>query len=116
MLIKRTGLVCMLVIAVLGLSACHPRLEPVSGMDKQMSCSQLQEEINKTSKTKSKIASNRGISGRNALGLLFWPSIVINEVTGESAENEATQRLVDLKNIYAAKQCSKEDCAKDLKG
>lgn len=94
-------------VSVLTLTACHQRVESVSGMERQMSCSELRSEINKAESAKKEIASNRGLCGRNALGLLFWPSIVINEVTGESAEKEANARLVELKDIYAAKQCSK---------
>lgn len=97
-------------LGILSVTACHQRVEPVSSFDKELSCSELREEIKRTEGVKSNIASNRGISGRNAIGLLFWPSIVINEVTGESAEKEATTRLAELKNIYAAKQCSKADC------
>lgn len=116
MLTKKIAIGLAALLSVLALSGCHQRAEPVSGMEKQMSCKDLQEEIIKTEKLKKKISSNRGICGRNALGLLFWPSIVINEVTGEGAEQDATDRLVELRNIYAAKQCTKENCADTLKG
>lgn len=115
-LIKKIACSSVLFMSALSLTACHQRVEPVSEMDKQLSCSKLKEEIKSAENAKNKIASNRGISGRNALGLLFWPSIVVNEVTGESAEKEATTRLTELKNIYVAKQCSKDVVEKSQKG
>ncbi len=112
MLIKKIGFGCVALTTILAITACHQRVEPVSDMDKQLSCVELKQEIKRVEEVKNKIAGNRGVSGRNALGLLFWPSIVVNEVTGESAEKEAVSRLVELKNIYASKQCAKEDCTK----
>ncbi len=111
MLFKKLTCACISVVAALTLTACHQRVEPVSGMEKQMTCAELQNEMNDTQKVKETIASNRGVSLRNAVGLLFWPSILINEVTGESASQQASSRLVELRNIYAAKQCSQLQCA-----
>jgi hypothetical protein len=39
-----------------------------------MSCAELKEEIKKTEIVKEKVSSNRGVSGRNAVRLFFWPS------------------------------------------
>lgn len=107
-MIKKMAMSGIAIATILSLTACHQRVEPVSGMERNMSCAELKSEIKRVEGIKETIASNRGVSGRNALGLLFWPSIVINEATGESAEKEATNRLVELKNIYAHKQCSKK--------
>lgn len=94
-------------IAVLTLTACHPRVAPVSMMDKELSCSALHAEIKEVEDIKAKIEANRGFSGRNvALALFFWPGIVINEVTGSTAESEANSRLVALKNLYFENNCS----------
>lgn len=115
MLNKKFVVVGMCLASVLSLTACHQRVEPVGMYEKQLSCAEIQQEINKAEAVKNQIASNRGFCGRNAVGLLFWPSIVINEVTGESAEKDAINRLSQLKDIYASKQCSSGDCAPETK-
>lgn len=116
MLIKKIGFICTLLLLMSTLTGCHQRVEPVSGMDRQLSCSELKKEIKNVEDVKKTIASNRGISVRNFFGLLFWPSILVNEVTGEVAEKEAVTRLVELKNIYASKQCFSDDCLKSQNG
>ncbi len=117
MFIKKVAVAMAAIISVMALSGCHQKVEPVTGIEKGMTCAELKEEISKTEKVKKKIYDNRGVCGRNALGLLFfWPSIVINEVTGESADRQATERLVELKNLYAAKKCTKASCGETAKG
>ena len=78
-------------------------------MDKDLSCTALCSEIVEAQKAKEKIASKRGFSARNVVsGIFFWPAIVVNEVTGSSAETDANNRITSLKNIYASKQCSRQ--------
>lgn len=106
---KKTGSICMALVAIMLLTACHPKVAPSSDMDKQLSCAELQQEIQRVQDVKAKIDKSRGFSMRNVgLGLFFWPGVIINEVTGETAENEANAKLVALQNIYAKKQCSRE--------
>lgn len=111
-MIKKIVSCISVVVCSLAMMGCHQRVERVSTFEQEMNCAQLRDEIRKAEDVRSEIDSNRGISGRNALGLLFWPSIVINEVTGESAEKEVNNRISALKDIYGRKQCSREDVAK----
>jgi hypothetical protein len=110
MLVKKKNIyVCIALAAVFALTACHPKVTPVSNMDKELSCAALSSEIKDVENIKTKIEANRGFSGRNVgLALLFWPGVVINEVTGSTAEAEANARLVALKNLYFEKNCSKQ--------
>ncbi len=109
---KRLACVFLAVCTAVLLSACHPKVEPASDMDKELSCSQLKEEIQRVKDVRAKIEKKRGFSPRNVgLGLIFWPGIVINEVTGDTAETEAKEKLVALQNIYAKKSCSKHELA-----
>jgi hypothetical protein len=108
MLVKKNIYVCIALTALFALTACHPKVTPVSHMDRELSCAALSSEIKDVENIKTKIESNRGFSGRNVgLALLFWPGVVINEVTGSTAESEANARLVALKNLYFEKNCSK---------
>ncbi|HSX20761.1 MAG TPA: hypothetical protein VLG38_06555 [Gammaproteobacteria bacterium] len=105
---KKLAAIGLVLTAALVLSACHPRVEPNSDLDKELSCSELRSEIARVKETKAKIEKSRGFSGRNVgLAILWWPGIVINETTGESAANDADRRLAHLQHIYARKQCSK---------
>lgn len=98
---------CVCLSALVALTACHPSVTPVSKMDNQLSCADLSKEIKDVEAIKAKIESKRGFSARNVgLGLVFWPGVIVNEVTGNKAENEANLRLAALKNIYADKKCS----------
>lgn len=111
-MINKKAVCVVLAVCSLAMTGCHKRVENVSAFEQEMNCAQLRDEIRKAEDVRSEIKSNRGISGRNVLGLLFfWPGIVINEVTGESAEKEANSRISALKDIYGTKQCSREDVA-----
>ncbi len=105
--------------ALFALTACHPTVTPVSKMDSELSCSALSSQIKDVENIRTKIEANRGFSGRNVgLAILFWPGVVINEVTGSAAETEANARLVALKNIYFEKNCSaklNQDLAENTK-
>lgn len=108
MLVKKKNIYVGIALAALfALTACHPKVTPVSNMDKELSCAALSSEIKDVENIRTKIDSNRGFSGRNVgLAILFWPGVVINEVTGSAAETEANARLVALKNLYHEKNCS----------
>jgi len=108
MLVNKKNLyVGIALTALFALTACHPTVTPVSKMDQELSCAALSSEIKDVENIRSKIEANRGFSGRNVgLAILFWPGVVINEVTGSTAESEANTRLVALKNLYFEKNCS----------
>ncbi len=111
---KKVAYACVALCAMFTLTACHPKVAPVSKMDNELSCAQLQSEIKDVENLKAKIESKRGFSGRNVgLGLIFPLGIVVNEVTGSTAEQEANARLAGLKNIYVEKHCSAKE-HKDL--
>lgn len=110
MIIKKALSLALALISIISLVACHPKVEPGTDMDRKLNCAQLQHEIQHVQDVRAKIIKARGLSVRNVgLMLIFWPGIVLNEITGESAETAANNKLVYLKNIYA-NQCSKE-CA-----
>lgn len=109
---RKINIVLAVVISLMALTACHPKVEPVSSMDRELSCAALSSEIQNVRDVRARIEKKRGFSGRNVgLGLIFWPGIVINEVTGSDAESDANARLASLQNIYADKKCSLEKAA-----
>ena len=110
--IRKLGTLSLALITLISLTACHPKVAPSSDMDKQLSCNELSKEIEEVKTVKANIDRTRGLSFRNAgLALIFWPGIIINEITGENAEQEANAKLVSLQNIYAKKQCSHVQCS-----
>lgn len=108
MLVKKKNIYVGIALAALfTLTACHPKVTPVSKMDNELSCAALSTEIKDVESIRAKIEANRGFSGRNVgLAILFWPGVIINEVTGSVAESEANTRLTALKNLYHDKNCS----------
>jgi len=72
--------------------------------DLEMTSAELEQEIATTEQLLEEIEDNRGMSTRNALGLFFWPSIVINEVTGTLAQNRASDRIEHLNALLLERQ------------
>jgi len=112
---KKVNVALTVAISVMALTACHPKAQPVSLMDRELSCAALRHEIQQVKDMQVQIDRKTGFSGRNVgMALLFWPGIVINEVTASDAESLANHRLAGLQNIYAEKKCSldkKDDVA-----
>lgn len=103
---KKVGYGCAIMGVVLSLTACHPNVQPTTNFDKHLSCARLEDEIKHCNEIKEKIDNKRGFSARNVgLALVFWPGVIINEYSGQTAEDKANYRLVALQNIYEEKQC-----------
>lgn len=47
-----------------------------------------------------------GMSGRNvAMGLFFWPGIIVNQMNAGDARKAATERIAVLVNMSSMKKC-----------
>lgn len=91
-------------------SACtHDRVEVSKVSDAQMSCAQINQEITDVKIARGDIKGKTGFSGRNvAMGLLFWPGVVVNEVNGNKADSAALQRIDRLVALSDQKGCAKQ--------
>lgn len=88
-------------------SACtHKKVEVNNLNDKNLTCQQIAMEIGQIKELKSGIDEKTGISGRNvAMGLLFWPGIIVNEMNGSKAEELANERMDKLVSLHEQKSC-----------
>jgi len=102
--ILRTSVVC----GALFLAACtHEKVQVVNSSDKKLTCNDIIAELAEVKHILKTIDDNSGISGRNiALGVLFWPGIIINQMNAGDAREAANTRLVILTNLQSDKNCS----------
>lgn len=85
----------------------HNKVSVTEFGDKDLSCAQIQREINQLEEMEGDIDEKTGLSGRNVgMALLFWPGIIVNEMNADSAEERIQQRKKNLFNIYEQKSCS----------
>ncbi len=96
-----------LLLFLIALSSCsHKQVSIYRPGDQELTCAQILSEIGETEKTLSDIHGKRGFSGRNvAMGIIFWPGIVVNEMNGSSAATTAQKRLEVLNKLYIDKRC-----------
>lgn len=96
------------VFASLALSACggkhSPRAAPVTTNDKNMSCEELQLEMNDAMYVRSTAEENRGVSARNILWPFGYPATYMS---AEEAIESADRRLAYLQSVFNAKNCER---------
>lgn len=95
-------------IAGVTLAACSgkqsPRAAQITTVDKQMSCEELQLEINDAEYIRQTALQNRGLSARNILWPFGYPSTYMS---AEEALQSAERRLAYLQRVYAIKDCKR---------
>jgi len=92
----------------LALSACagkpSPRAPQITTVDKDMSCEELQLEINDSQYIRQAAMENKGLSARNIL----WPfSYPATYVSADEALSSADRRLAYLQKVYTIKECKR---------
>lgn len=90
------------------LSACggksSPRAAQVTTMDKELSCEELQLEINDSMYIKQTAEKNRGLSARNILWPFGYPATYMS---ADEALESADRRLEYLNQVYEIKNCKR---------
>lgn len=104
-------------IAASMMTACtHDRVEVSKISDAQMSCAQIQDEVTNVKLVRQGVKDKTGFSGRNiAMGLFFWPGVIVNEVNGNKAEADTQKRLERLVSLHEQKGCDQSKLANALK-
>lgn len=105
MKIKNLFLPC---VALILFSACtHKQIQPSRLSDTQMSCQEIITEYAKTEIVLEDIDDKTGFSGRNvAMGIFFWPGIVVNQMNATDARAAANKRIEVLTMLSDKKQCT----------
>lgn len=95
-------------VSVLLLQACATPtvVETRKVNDNQLSCSQIQSEIEEAKSFEQKARKERTVTGKNvAAAVLFWPALLGTYSNTEEAINAAKERQDNLYKIYQNKGC-----------
>ena len=97
------------IVLVLMVSSCSHKKVLVNKLhDEEMTCDEIRLESKNTEGLLKSIHSKTGLSGRNVgMFLLFWPGIIVNEMSADKAEDLANERLQVLKSLYKKRNCDK---------
>jgi hypothetical protein len=80
-------------------------VQSVKPNDNTLSCAQLQNEFNEADQFKKDADSEKGVTGGNALRLLFWPAIIKTQMNANEAIAAADNRKVHIANLMSQKNC-----------
>ncbi len=97
-----------IVASALFLQACATPhvVETRKVSDTQLSCTQLQAEIQEAKDFEQKARKERTVTGKNvAAAVLFWPALIGTYSNTEEAINAAKERQTNLFDIYQKKGC-----------
>jgi|TARA_B110000971_G_scaffold27740_1_gene24884 hypothetical protein len=95
------------VVAALFLGACsHQNVVSVQPTDNRLSCTDIAAELAEVRGVLRDIDDKTGMSGRNiAMGIFFWPGIVVNQMNAGDAREAANTRLAVLSELKSKKNC-----------
>lgn len=84
----------------------HTNVAVRDGGDKRLSCSEIAAQTAEVRMILRDIDDKTGFSGRNvAMGLFFWPGIVVNQMNAGDARKAANERLTVLSGLAIEKKC-----------
>ena len=92
-------------VAVLTGCASPTVVQSVKPNDNTLLCAQLQNEFNEAEQFKKDADSEKGVTGGNALRLLFWPAIIKTQMNANEAIAAADNRKVHIANLMSQKNC-----------
>lgn len=77
--------------------------------DYQLTCKQLESEIQIAEDYRRKAEKEKGVTGKNvAAALFFWPAMFGNAANAKEATEAAEDRKRHLLDLYHEKKCDKE--------
>ena len=103
---KLTLLTLVVGASILG-GCTHPTTQVVQSGDNRMSCTDIAAEMAEVRGVLRDVDDKTGLSGRNvAMGIFFWPGIVVNQMNAGDARDAANARLQELSRLKSDKKCS----------
>ena len=96
----------ILMITAIFVSGCvsNQAVRTVQASDYTKNCEQLQFELTDLGAKFEDVKDESGITGKNvALGVLFWPGIIVNEVRSNKNQESIDDRVVHLTSLYSQK-------------
>lgn len=94
-------------IASLALVGCtHTQILVKDSADEKLSCTEIGSQTAEVKGVLRDIDDKTGFSGRNvAMGIFFWPGIIVNQMNAGDARKAATERLAVLADLAKQKNC-----------
>ena len=95
-----------LILAVFFLVSCvsNQTVRTVELRDYDLNCDQLKYELTGLGAKFDDVEDDSGLTGKNvALGILFWPGIIVNERQSGRNEDSINDRVVHLNTLYVDK-------------
>ena len=79
-------------------------VQTVEARDFQLNCEQLQYELAQLGAEFDEAADESGATGKNiALGIFFWPGVIVNEVRTNKNQDSISDRVDHLSDLYQDK-------------
>ena len=80
----------------------NQRITRVQSYDYDLSCDELKREIIAMEGKKDELEDESGVTGKNVgSAVLFWPGVIVNELTASKNVDSAQNRLEHLNRLYA---------------
>lgn len=101
---KKTTLVLALTLFSVGCT--HTQVLVKDSTDAQLTCTEIATQTADVKNILRDIDDKTGFSGRNvAMGVLFWPGVIVNQMNAGDARKAATERLTVLVELSEKKNC-----------
>ncbi len=93
-------------LAIIATGCTHTQTLVKDSTDQSLTCTAIAAQTAEVKGVLRDIDDKTGMSGRNiALGLFFWPGIIVNQMNAGDARKSAGERLVVLADLAKAKNC-----------
>ena len=98
-------------IGTIGLAAMvagcsHTQVVVRDSADQRLTCTEIATQTAEVKSVLKDVDEKTGFSGRNvALGIFFWPGIVVNQMNAGDARKAATDRMAVLADLAKDKKC-----------
>jgi hypothetical protein len=99
-------LVTALVLCTLAAGCTHTQVLVKDTADVQLTCTEIATQTTGVKTILRDIDDKTGFSGRNvAMGLFFWPGIIVNQMNAGDARKAASERLAILADLSTKRNC-----------
>ena len=99
-------LVTTLVLCTLATGCTHTQVLVKDSADDRLTCTEIAAQTTEVKTILRDIDEKTGFSGRNvAMGLFFWPGIIVNQMNAGDARKASTERLGVLADLSKQKNC-----------
>jgi len=94
-------------IGIALLAGCtHTQVAVRDTTDDRLTCTEIASQAAEVRMVLRDIDDKTGMSGRNiAMGVFFWPGIIVNQMNAGDARKAATERMAVLADLSNKKKC-----------